>query len=77
MPTPEEIKSLIKQYAKGTETKHFSTELIEALFNLAVSYATAPNEWIDKSNSVYRMLGESENDYQERLKYKEKCHQTK
>ena len=44
------------------------TELIEALFNLAVAYATAPSEWIDKSNSVYRMLGESEEDYQERLK---------
>ena len=43
------------------------TELIECLFNLAVAYATAPNEWIDKSNSVYRMLGESEEDYQERL----------
>lgn len=28
----------------------------------------APSEWIDKSNSVYRMLGESEEDYQERLK---------
>lgn len=43
-------------------------ELIECLFNLAVAYATAPSEWIDKSNSVYRMLGESEEDYQERLK---------
>lgn len=44
------------------------TELIECLFDLAVAYATAPSEWIDKSNSVYRMLGESEEDYQERLK---------
>ena len=43
-------------------------ELIECLFDLAVAYATAPSEWIDKSNSVYRMLGESDEDYQERLK---------
>lgn len=45
-----------------------NTELIECLFNLAVAFATAPSEWIDKSNSVYRMLGESEEDYRERLK---------
>lgn len=43
-------------------------ELIECLFNLAVAYATAPSEWIDKNNSIYRMLGESEEDYLERLK---------
>lgn len=27
----EEIKNLIKQYAKGTETKHFSAEMIESI----------------------------------------------
>lgn len=31
-------------------------ELIECLFNLAVAYATAPSEWIDKTNPVYRMF---------------------
>lgn len=44
-----------------------SKELIECLFNLAVAYATAPKEWIDKSDTVYRMLGESVEDYQKRL----------
>lgn len=44
-----------------------SKELILCLFDLAMAYATAPKEWIDKSNSVYRMLGESEEDYQARL----------
>ena len=44
-----------------------SKELIECLFNLAVAYATAPKEWIDKSDTVYRMLGESMEDYQKRL----------
>lgn len=48
--------------------EYYSKELIEALYNLAVSFATAPKEWIDKSDSIYRMLGESEADYQERLK---------
>lgn len=43
-------------------------ELIEVLFNLAVAYVTAPSEWIDKSNSVYRMLGECMEDYEQRLK---------
>lgn len=31
MPTPEEIKSLIRQYAVGSATKHFSAELIESI----------------------------------------------
>lgn len=48
--------------------EYYSKELIEALYNLAVAFATAPKEWIDKSGSIYRMLGESEEDYQERLK---------
>lgn len=47
-----------------------SKELIECLLNLAVAYATAPKEWIDKSNTVYRMLGESMEDYQKRLNSK-------
>lgn len=31
MPTPEEIKNLIRQYAVGSATKHFSAELIESI----------------------------------------------
>ena len=58
--TQEEIKNLIKQYAKGTETKHFSAELIESIVmgfytsRLIYEYCIVPKSKVMEEYNYYK-----------------------
>ena len=60
MPTPEEIKNLIRQYAVGSATKHFSAELIESIVTgfytsrLMYEYYIVPKEDVKELYEEHR-----------------------